>query len=246
MPGVRRKYWRRGYDGASGVDDTSPAVAGDRPGSITPCIPSARIFTAPIASRGPVSSARWTTIDPALFAPTSRTQGVTPRGIGFIERDRPSHLIVELVDEFARAGHTYLLRLHPARTLRGVVVWLSARSRWRPAKRLSPLPGRLWQQIAYASPFGPRPASPSSRAALQPFMATRAFDLGSLRLLKSGKLLVAILYGGLCGPSADEYDALSIRGGEQRIHSEVHPRSRVDWGLPARWSARLQMRRTTP
>jgi len=163
-------------------------------------------------------SARWTTIDPALFAPLP-ADGTRLRGRGFIERDRPSHLIVELVDEFARAGHTHLLRLHPARTLRGVVVWLSDVTGGA-RKRLSQLPGRLVAEIAYA-PL--RLSQHRILTALQRFMATRAFDLGSLRLLESGKLLVAILYGGLCGPSADEYDALSIRGGEQRIHSEVHP-----------------------
>ena len=58
------------------------------------------------------------TVYPAVSAPLP-AYGTRLRGKGFAEGDHPSRLVVQLLDELARAGRADLLRLHAPDALNG-------------------------------------------------------------------------------------------------------------------------------
>src|SRR5262249_46535333 len=94
-------------------------------------------------------SARWTAIDPAVSAPLPAYRTCL-RGIGFIEGNSASCLVVKLLDNLPRAGRAYLLRLNSAKALGGLVEgFTDIASRTR--KRLCYLSRRLVAQIADTS-----------------------------------------------------------------------------------------------
>ena len=128
-----------------------------------------------MASRGASGPARGATVDPAVLAPLP-AYGTRLRGIGFAEGDRPSRLVVELLDEFAGTGGTHLLRLYPSRALGGGIERL-AHIAGRARERLRHLACRFVAEIADASL---RLAEHLVLAALQPRVAARMLDAGRL------------------------------------------------------------------
>jgi hypothetical protein len=156
-------------------------------------------------------------VDPAMSAPLP-AYGTRLRGIRFVDGDRAHRLVGELIDNLAGTGGAHLLSLHAPTALRGVIERLAHRAR-RMRERLRYLPRRLVAQIADTSL---RLIQHPVFATSQPFVAARAFGLARLRVLDSGKLLVALLDGRLGGASTDEDGLLAVGGGDQGIHAQVH------------------------
>ena len=78
--------------------------------------------------------ARRAAVDPALLAPLP-AYGTRLRGIGFVDDNRASRLVIELLDDRAGTGGAHLLGLHPSGTPRGSI------------ERLAHLAGRAGERL---------------------------------------------------------------------------------------------------
>jgi len=161
-------------------------------------------------------------INPAVSAPLP-AYGTRLRGIGFVDSDGSSRLVIKLLDNLSRASGAYLLRLHSTNALGGVVERLTDVA-GRARKCLSYLPCRLMAQIADTSL---RLIQHPVFAALQPLVAPRTLYLACLGLLETSKLLITVLNCRLGRASADEENLAPIGGGYERVHAQVH----TDHGL---------------
>jgi hypothetical protein len=173
--------------------------------------------------------ARWAAVDPSVLAPLP-AYGTRLRGIGFAEGDCPSRFVVEQLDDLARAGGTYLLRLLASDTLCCVV------------ERLTHIAGGVGEGLGHlARGLVAQVADPPMRfvehrmlAALQPLIAPRMLSACRLALADAGKLFVTVLHRRLGRASTDENDLLPIGGSNQRVHAQVYPDDRLLWARDLR------------
>jgi len=154
---------------------------------------------------------------PAVLIPLP-AYGTRLRGIGFAEGDRPSRLVIELLNHLAGAGRAHLLGLHPSGALRGVIERLPHIAR-RTRKRTRNRVRRLVRGIAYLA-LGP--VEHLILAPLQPLPAARAFALLGLCLLDACQRLVAPLDDRFYPTPAYQKNRGAIGGGNEGIHSQVH------------------------
>jgi hypothetical protein len=176
-------------------------------------------------------------IDPAVPAPLP-TYGTRLRGKGFAEGHHPSRLVIQLLDELARAGRADLLRLHASAPLCGLVerlTHLARHTRERAGNRVcGPVCGPVCGLVCQIADAPRRLAQQARLAPLQPPVAARA--LGALRLAcaQAGELLVAVLDGGFGSTAADQDHLLAVSGSCKRIDAQVH----ADYGLLRAWLVR--------
>ncbi len=168
---------------------------------------------------GPTLSAL---VYPTVLAPPP-AYGTRLRAVRFIKDDGTHRLVSKLVDELACAGSAHLLGLHSPGALGGVVERFPdiACGTW---ECLSYLTRCLVAQIADAPPGS---IQQLVFAALQSLVAARSLFLARLQLLDARELLVAVLDGRLGRAPTYEDDFLSISGGDEGIHPQVHANHRL-------------------
>jgi hypothetical protein len=167
-------------------------------------------------------SALGAVVYPAVFAPLP-AYGTRLRAICLVYGDRPSSLIIKLLDDLTRAGSADLLCLHAPDTLRGLVEGLTyiAGGTW---KRLRNGVRGLMGGISY---LVLRFAEYPILAALQPFPASRT--LAGLCLLDAGQRLVTPLNDRFQAASTHQEHFGAIGRGNERIHAQVHADRRLLW-----------------
>src|SRR5258706_4748819 len=158
-----------------------------------------------------------TVVYPAVLAPLP-AYGTRLRGIGFINDNRASRLVVELLDELACASSAHLLGLYPSGALRRIVEWLTHVARGT-RKRLSNRVGGLMRGVPYLTL---RLVEHLILAALQPLPAQRAIGLCGLGLLEAGQCLVTPLDDGLDAAPTHEKHLGAIGCSNERVHTQVH------------------------
>jgi len=174
------------------------------------------VGTAHHITRGNIS-----TLSAFVHAPTLvpfSAYGARLRRISLVLLYRAASLVVQLFDNLAVAGRTYLLSLLASHLLGRVI------------ERFTYMTGRIREGIGYFArrlvsdvadtPLGLR--QHLGFAPLQPLPAFRAFHLTALQLRDFSKLLVTPLHRCLCFPSADQYRLNSISSGNECIDTQVN------------------------
>lgn len=153
---------------------------------------------------------------PALIPSTTTGAGLA--GIGFVNLDGATCLIVQLPDHLGIAGRANLLRLLLAHLLAGII------------ERLADVTAGIRESIGhFACCFVRDIAHPTTRliqhlclASLQASPVARSLDHRGLTMAQACQHLVAPLHGGLRFAATNKNSCLSIGGSDQRVHAEVN------------------------
>src|SRR5262249_426867 len=161
-------------------------------------------------------------LDPSECAPLP-AYGTRLRAIGFVDDYCARRLVIELLDELARARGAHLLSLHASSALGRVITWLAYIARGTGER----LRERLRSLVGGVSHLALRFAKQLIRAALQALPAPRASGLAGLRVVDIYQGLVAPPSDGLYPAPAHQEDLHAVRGGNQGIHPQVHADDRL-------------------
>ena len=119
--------------------------------------------------------ASWAPRDPAALAPLP-TAWAWLRGRRLAEGDRPCRRVVELLEEFAGASGTHLLRLYPPKALRGVMGLMGLMGL---LAGLAPRAGVVWKRLSHlmdrlVAPLAEEARARAEQRLLAPLPARRA------------------------------------------------------------------------